>query len=291
MVLVLVAAAAACGEPAAEGNGRGTVPEPREEASTAVTPARYRTEVAFAPHGAGPAVYVRMEQVARPDALERQYRGWLLEGPGPREVLSVTDSLPVPRAAWRPLPAEGFRLVAARDGRLRALVLEPPGVSLRLEVDSTVLGWTGPTGQPERLAAARAVRDGDTVAGLLLERRLAHPLDGSGPRGETGLLLAAGPGPVGAAVLLTVPPGDTLLEAAGAHGVTEAGPRSWSPVRIGPEPEDGGSREVRLGEGGTVLRVRVSGGEGVLPGSVEGVLTVAGRERPVTGVLVGDAGG
>lgn len=282
--------AAGCGEPADTEDGRRAVPEPREEAEATVTPARFRTEVAFAPHGDGPTAYLRLEQVARPGSLARRYRAWLREGSGFRPVLSVSDTLPVPRAGWRPLPAEGLRVVTARDGRLRTLVLERADGALRVTADSTLADWPGRTGQTERLSAARAVRGDDTVPGLLLERRLARPLDTPGPPIDVALLLVAGPGPVGAAVLLETAAGDSLPTATAAHGLAEGGARSWNDVRVGRPPGDSTGWRLELGEGGPVLRVVPSAGSDSAPAVLSGSLRPGEDERTVAGVLVGGSG-
>lgn len=286
-------AAASCGEPSSTEDGRRTVPEPREEETGGVMPASYRTEVAFVPHGDGPSAYLRLDQTARTGSLARGYRGWTMEGGDVRTVLSVDDTLPTPRAAWRPLPASGLRVVADRNGRLRTLVLDGPDRRIRLTVDSALRDWTGPTGQPERLAAARAVREGDIVPGLLLERRRARPLDLPGPEDGSALLLVAGPGPVGAAVLLMTSGGDsTTIRGTAAHGLTGDGPRSWDEPRIRRTPADTAGWTLELGEAGeTELRLGPAVGLGPRPIAVEGTLTSGGRGRPVTGIIVRDPEG
>lgn len=288
---LILLAAAGCGEPASTDGERRPVPEPEAEATTTVTPARFRTEVAFVPHGDGPSAYLSLEQVARPGSLARRYRGWLDDGSGFRALLSVTDTLPVPRAAWRPLPAEGLRVVAAGDGRFRTLVWEVPSGILRLTVDSTLVDWTGRTGQPERLAAARVLRGEDTVPGLLVERRLAHPLDAPGPEPDAGLLLVAGPGPAGAVALLRTRTGDSLPTAVAAHGLVRGSARSWSAVRVARPPDDPAGWELRLGEAGPVLRIARPAGPDTVPAAVSGALRLDGTELPVSGALVPGPGG
>lgn len=294
-------AAAACGEPASRGEGRRAVPEPRGEAVT-VTPAAYSTRVAFVPHGDGPSAYFRLDQTARPGALERSYRAWIVEGGAARRGLSVDDTVPVPRAAWRPLPVPGLRVRVGPGGRLEGVTLTGDGEPLRLAVDSALAAWTGSTGQPERLAAARAIRGADTAAGLLLERRRARPLDDPGPRERSGFLLVAGPGPAGAAVLLSLP-ADTASPGAGgaalpsspaAHGLVGGRARSWGAVRVLREAgETGGGWTLELGDGPEGLRLPASGDRppwapSPTPSSVAGTLRAAGDARPVAGLAVTD---
>lgn len=306
-------AAAACGEPSPETDDGRAVPGPEGEASATVTPAAYRTRVAFAPHREGPSLYLRLAQTARPGGLERRYRGWILAD-RVRPLLAVDDTVPAPRAAWRPLPAPGLRISVDRDGGLASLGLRGPAGRVRLEVDSTLVRWTGPTGQAERLAAARAVREGDTAEGLLLERRGARPLDAPGPRERSGLLLAAGPGPAGAAVLVSAPGrgsdpagdvdgdggGGAGLAAASAHGLLDGRGRSWSPIRVRRIGPDSTAWELELGTGGPLLRVRpasppgpaaasaAASAPGPVPAAVRGTLRAGDRSRPVTGVIVVD---
>lgn len=296
-VLALSALAAGCGEPASTGDGRRAVPQPADELEAPVTPARYRTRVVFVPHGDGPAAYLRLGQTARPGTLVRRYRGWVLESGRVRRVLAVDDTVRVPRAAWRPLPASGLRVSVDRNGRLQALVLDGPDEPLRLLLDPALAEWTGPTGQPERLAAARAVRDGDTVAGLLLERRGARPLDTPGPRTRSGILLVAGPGPIGAASLLTLPDGGAAgtepdsagpLDATVAHVLVGGRTRSWSPVRVRRTDGEPAAWELEPGGGGALLRLRPAADPSVVPAPVEGSLRTGERELPVAGLIVAD---
>lgn len=302
-ILAAVLATAACGENASRNEGRRAVPEPPGESGVTVTPAAYRTRVAFAPHGGGPAVHLRLAQTARPGALERSYRAWTVrEGPA-RLVLAVDDTTPVPRAAWRPLPAPGLRVRVGPGGRLEGLTLSgADGGPLRLAIDSVLAAWTGPTGQPERLAAARAIRGADTVAGLLLERRRARPLDDPGPRDRSGLLLVAGPGPAGAAVLLSLPaeagspePGREVLPASpAAHGLAGGRARSWGTVRVLREDgEAGGGWTVRLGDGAAALRLPPSPDRSPwipspTPSAAAGTLRAGGDARPVAGLIAFD---
>lgn len=297
--VLAVLAATACGEPDSRGEGRRAVPGPRGEAVT-VTPAAYGTRVAFVPHGDGPSAYVRLDQTARPGALERSYRAWIVEDGAARRDLSIDDTVPVPRAAWRPLPAPGLRVRVGPGGRLEGLTLTGGGEPLRLAVDSALAAWSGPTGQPERLAVARAVRGADTAAGLLLERRRARPLDDPGPRERPGFLLVAGPGPVGAAVLLSLPADTASSRAAGAalpsspaaHGVVGGRARSWGAVRVLREGEDaGGGWTLELGDGPEDLRLPASGDRppwtpSPSPSAVAGTLRAAGEARPVAGLAV-----
>lgn len=296
-VLVLLLAATlpwvgACGEaPAPEESGR-RVQEPRDGTTGSATPARYRTQLAFVPFAEeGPSLYLRLEQTARFDRLERRYRGWTMEGGRARTLFSMADTLPVPRAGWRVLPAAGLRVMAGGDGRIQGVVLGDTAAPLRLVVDSSLVEWSGITGQRERLAGARTIRGGDTVPGVLLQRRQARPLEATDTPGDAGFLLVAGPPAVGAAVLLASgQPGDT---AAAVHALQGQTLRSWNEVGVrGPDRgSDGGppAWELRPDPEGPSLRLRAPAGEvagGVAPAAVEGTLGLEGAPRPVAGLVV-----
>lgn len=282
--------AAACGEEPAPEDTRRQIREPEDEAGSSVAPARYRSEVAFVSFEAGgPSVYLRLEQTARFERLERSYRAWTIEDGGPRVLLSVVDTLPVPRAGWRVLPAAGLRVVAGEDGRIRTLTLGDAAPALRLSVDSTLAEWSGATGQRERLAAGRAVRGGDTVPGIVLQRRQARPLEEAGRGGDAGFLLVAGAPDVGAAVLLSA--GGESDTTAAVHGLYGGSVRSWSGARL---ERSGDGRppawEVRVGDGGFVLDLPApvpdtTAGDAV-PAAVEGTLRLEGGSRSVAGLIV-----
>lgn len=279
-----------CGDAPDPGGGERRVLEPREDPGPTVTAAAYRTVVSFAPHGPGPAVHLRLAQTARPGGLERRYDGWTVAAGRVRRVLAVRDTLPTPRAGWRPLPAPGLRIVTERDGRPGALLLRTGEGPLRLERDSTLREWPGPTGQRERLSLARAVRGGDTAAGLMVERRRARPLDAPAAAAGAGLLLVAGPGRTGAAVLLAADRPDPADgrdgpgRVAAAHVLSGGELRSRDAVRWTRE-ETGAP--LRLELDGWTLRVRPdSAAPPTGPVPVAGTLEAAGAGRPVRGLLL-----
>lgn len=136
-------------------------------------------------------------------SLHRRYRGWRLDGDSVRGTLSVADSLAVPAAAWRPLPAPGLRLSVDPRGRISAVETSRDGGS-RIELGTELASWRGATGRRQRLVRGRLGR-GDpalpaadsaaegtrvTAAVLRFERLAGEP----GTAGPARVLLLAGRG-------------------------------------------------------------------------------------------------
>lgn len=129
------------------------------------------------------------------EGLERRYRAWRLEGDSARRTLSVDDRMDAAAAAWRPLPAPGFRISVDPRGRLAALETSGPGGG-RLEVGRELASWRGATGRRQRLAEGRLL-PADTgaapipvaVLSLRFERLAGDP----GAAGPARTLLLAGP--------------------------------------------------------------------------------------------------
>lgn len=311
-------AAAACGD-APEGTDRAERALPEDGADVrAVTPARYVTDVTFAPFSAdGRPQHYRFRNETASERLERDYGGWALEADGWRTLLAVRDSLPVPRAGWRVLPADDLRVLASRAGGLDGLRVGGDTGGVRLDLGRTLARWESPTGQTERFRLAAAGRGDDVRGGLAVERRSARTLETPPPRGLYGFLLVADSTGQGLVVLRhggTAPgrrPPDVDTTAV-AYGWTEDGQRSWTEVRL--EPVDGGSGdgagspptawEVAVPAGGIRGRLapgalreladapadeRAAADDGrrrVRLYALSGTLSVHGVERPVRGVGV-----
>lgn len=188
---LVLSTAAACGGKPDDARQR---PDSAPEASTASLPsARYLTLVAWTAPGGRPAGVLWLENRAgASDSLDRRYRGWSLDGDGPRRLLSVDDRLPVRAAAWRPLPAPGLRLSVDTRGRITALRVG--GGEIRLRTERGLASWDGGRGQRQRLVGGRLRTAGDsaatdvTVALLRFEHLSGEP----GPLGPDRTLLLAG---------------------------------------------------------------------------------------------------
>lgn len=238
-------AAGACGDdPGETGEAARTLPEDGGGVRS-VTPARYVTDVTFVPFSAdGRPLHYRFRNRTASERLERDYGGWALEADGWRPLLAVRDSLPVPRAGWRVLPADGLRVLASRGGGLGGLRVRDGSGEVRLELGRTLARWESPTGQTERFRLATAGTGDDARGGLAVERRSARTLEMPPPRGLYGFLLVADSTGEGLVILRHggTPPGQRPPEVdttAVAYGWTDQGERSWSEVRLA--PTDGGS--------------------------------------------------
>lgn len=303
----------ACGGDAGGGSEGRRVPEPGDASPSPVTAARYLTEMAFVPFGpdAGPAAYFRLAQDVTAERLALDYRGWTRDEPGGwRALLSAGDTLPVPRAGWRVVPAGPLRVVAGDGGRLGALVVRDPAGSLRVEPDSTLADWTGPTGQRERLLEARRVGPDGTAEGLVVERRRARPLDAPLLDRPSGfLLLTTGEGD-GLLILLQASAGPDAVSAdsaTAAYGRLDGTLGAWSGIRLDPvgSGQDGETRAWRLalprvqlqGRLEQVGRAAAVGTSRAAPATdslstgtvlrwLRGTLRLAGRSVPASGLHV-----
>ena len=117
--------------------------EPTAGRSTTTTPeAVYHTALTFVGLGPEPSlVHLRFENRTEPNTLRLQYDGWI---PGPDEwtsVLGVVDSIPVPRAAWRVLPAGPLRVGVENGGELSSLRLDLEGGPVRIDALEEVSTW------------------------------------------------------------------------------------------------------------------------------------------------------
>ncbi|MFW6192544.1 MAG: hypothetical protein ACOC83_03570 [Gemmatimonadota bacterium] len=183
-----------------------------------VTPARYRTELAAVAFEAPEAaVYLRFRQDVTGDAVHRRYAGWRLDVPDGSRVLTIRDSLPAPRAAWRVLPGPGLRLVAGEGEEPDGLLVGGEDAPWEIHVDSTLASWPGASGQRERMALGRLVTDTVRPA-LVVLRREARPLDAPSPRAPNHLFVLVDGQGAGVVALARGPlrrteaeaPGDTL---------------------------------------------------------------------------------
>lgn len=281
---LLGAVALACGGEAGTGDDGRRVPEPGDASPSPVTAARYLTEMAFVPFApdAGPAAYLRLGQDVTSERLALDYRGWGRGADGWRQVLADADTLPVPRAGWRIVPTGSLRVMAGESGRLRALTVREGRGRLRVEPDSTLLTWTGPTGQRERLLLGRRVGPDTAAAGLVVERRRAWPREAPLPGRPSGFLLLTTPEEDGLLVLLQTPadPDAAVPDSAtAAYGRLDGTVGAWDRARLTPTGGDDGARSWRL----TLPRVQLQGELEQVGPAVDGA---AGGGRAATGPVL-----
>ncbi len=176
-IAVCVAAllAGGCGETPAPPDGAAEGAEGAAESGPALA-ARYLNTYAFAAGTPGtPHLYAELRNETSPAYLIRDYRAWRVEASGPRPLLALRDTLPVPRAAWRVLPGQGLRVLVADGGETLALELADGARALRLLPGAPIAEWTGATGQREYVAPAALTEGEDGAPGLLFFRRAARP--------------------------------------------------------------------------------------------------------------------
>ncbi|MDT8435821.1 MAG: hypothetical protein RRA92_03605 [Gemmatimonadota bacterium] len=188
----LVAVVASCG-------GETDAPAARDRAGVETVdadgapPAVYQTSLTFLGFSPNPAILlVHFENRTTSDRVRLRYRGWLAGPDRWTPVLSVDDSVPVARAAWRILPAGPLRLGVEDGGELSNLrIALPAGGELRIDALEEFSTWSGITGRRESLRAADLQAGGRVESGWLLQRRRARLLDEqSAPRELQTLLLA-----------------------------------------------------------------------------------------------------
>jgi len=185
-----------------------------------VAPARYLTHFVFAGVD-GSAFFASFGQETDERSLIRTYDAWRADDAGWIPLVTIRDTLPAPRAAWRVLPGEGFDV---RVGDAREVVgLGFAALDGRVEVrpGDDVAVWTGPTGQRESIGLAGLDVDGSAVGGLLFFRRAARALQfPAGGPGSHGFLLADS---VGNGLLFEVEDGSgTAVAHTWLHGSIDA---------------------------------------------------------------------
>lgn len=131
----------------------------------------------------GSLVYVRFENRSEGRQLALSYEGWLA---GPDEwtsFYSLKDTLPVPRTAWRVVPAGPARIRVGGGAQITSLVIPRDSTQLRLEALDAISAWSSTTGQRETLRSAELLIGDEAEPGLLLQQRRARILES--PRPDT----------------------------------------------------------------------------------------------------------
>lgn len=155
-----------------------------------VSPARYLTYFVFAGVD-GSVFFGSFGQEASEEALSREYDAWRGDDGGWTPLVSIRDTLPAPRAAWRILPARGLDVRVGDAREVVGLGFGSADGRVELTAGEDVAVWTGPTGQRESVGLGGLNVAGTPVGGLLFFRRAARALRFPGSTtGSRGFLLA-----------------------------------------------------------------------------------------------------
>ena len=128
-------------------------------------------------------VHVRFENRSEGSQLALSYEGWLAGPDEWKPFFALRDTLPVPRAAWRVVPAGPARLRVGEGAQIESLVLPLDSLQLRLEALDAISAWSSTTGQRETLRSAELLIGDRAEPGLLLQQRRARIL--GTPRPDT----------------------------------------------------------------------------------------------------------
>ena len=159
------------------GNGDQVTDEARFRAA-------YLTSLTFVGfHSPASLVHVRYENRSDGDQLALSYEGWLAEPGGWNNLLTLRDTIPVPRAAWRVVPAGDSRLRVGDGAQIESISLPLDSAVLRLDALDAISVWSSSTGQRETLGSAELTTGSGAEAGLLLQQRRARVLDEERPAG------------------------------------------------------------------------------------------------------------
>jgi hypothetical protein len=291
---------AACSSGETSRDSGETVPRPVLATPTAAMPARYVTDLAFSGFGsAAPVAVLRFRNDVSSAALTRRYRIWVAHGSRWASVLSSSDSLPVPRAAWRILPGDGLRVLAASGGELDGLVFRSGPAAFQLEPGKVLDEWTSPTGQRSRLLLAAWAEGEEPATGLLFERREARPYDSPPTRTLEEALLATDPAGNGLLLLRDTGDQDPGREATTAYTWIQGSEARWPESRVQVQASSGASGwSVRIPDLGldasltygplavddSVVSDSTSADAGVRIHALRGTLRLAGHARTVHGI-------
>lgn len=223
----LVLGLAACSDPVPE-SSLASRSDSIGESEAEVARARYLTHFAFAGVD-GRAFFGSFGQQTEAGALVRVYDAWLGRPAGWSSLVRVRDTIPVPRAAWRILPAGGMGVRVGDSREVVGLSFATAGGRVALHAGDEVEVWTGPTGQRESVGVAGLEVAGDAVAGILFFRRAARALQFPGDTTRTlGFVLAD---PDGNGLLIEAGDDGTAVARTYLHGNVDA----WDDIVFRPD--------------------------------------------------------
>lgn len=241
-VVALGFGSVACGEPPPI-PATSEAPELTAASAGAPTAARYLTTYAFTSAGGDAALYSTFRNDTGGSRLLRHYAAWLCREGSWRRVLSVQDTLPVPRAGWRLLPTDELGVFVGDGSQVVGLRFRGGEDDIHLRVGEEIAAWTGATGQVQALYLAGLETREDLSAGFVFFHRAARSLDSPSALTADRVFLLADT--LGNALLIeaSVQPEEPAVARTWLHGT----PGSWSDVTLVPTYSD--SRESATGEG------------------------------------------
>jgi hypothetical protein len=224
-----------CGDPPPIPESEET-PESAAARPGAPAAARYLTTYAFVSAGGDASFYAAFTNEADATNLGRHYTAWVARQGSWTRLLTVNDTLPVPRAGWRVLPSDSMRILIGEDARILDLEFLKGDGSTRLRLGDEIAAWTGATGQRQVLALAGLESDGSMVPGFAFFRRAARPLSVPPTPGTDRIFMLADT--LGNGLLIEAParPEDPAVAHTWLHGA----PSNWSDVGLEPVFEDSG---------------------------------------------------
>lgn len=178
MSLALVLAGCGSGSDDASGDRRTGTDVAEDVRPLTASPTEYTMSLLFlaADPGAAQAVVLSLTNLSSAERLIQDYRGWELTRSGWRDVLEARlDEAPVPRAPWRILPIQDFRLTVTADGDPDDLILQVGSVARSLDLGPELDGWEDRAGTRHEIREAAWGQPSRRTAGILVEHRFAVP--------------------------------------------------------------------------------------------------------------------
>lgn len=233
LVLALGIGGIGCGEapPIPEA---GDAPELTAAGSGVPAAARYLTTYAFISAAGDAALYSTFGNETSGSRLTRDYAAWMSRDGVWDQMLVVRDTLPVPRAGWRLLPAEGLGILVGDGAQIVGLRFRGGRADVHLGLGDEIAAWTSATGQVQALYLAGLETEGDLTAGFAFFHRAARSLGSPpAPTADHVFLLAD---TLGNALLIeaSVQPDEPAVARTWLHGT----PGSWSDVTLVPTYAD-----------------------------------------------------
>lgn len=201
-----------------------------------VAPARYLTHLLFA-GGDGTVLFASFAQETEPELLLRDYAAWWSDADGWRPLTRVRDTLPLPRAAWRILPAGDMTVRVGDSREVQGLGFRTGETRLALLAGEEVSTWTGPTGQRESLGIAGLTMGERSVGGLLFFRRAARATRFPAESGTSRTFILADSAANGLLIEVGEGPEQPVVARTWLHGATTV----WDDVTFEP---DGGAEDT-----------------------------------------------
>ncbi len=234
-LILLSLGSISCGEPPPIPESEDT-PESAAPRPGAPAAARYLTTYAFVSAGGDASLYAAFNNEADAMGLARDYTAWVSRQGSWTRLLTVKDTLPVPRAGWRVLPADSLRIVVGEDARILGLQFLAGDGDERLRLGDEIAAWTGATGQRQGLALAGLESEGALSPGFAFFHRAARPLSVPRSPGADRIFMLADTLGNGLLIEASARSEDPAVARTWLHGA----PSSWSDVGLEPVFADSG---------------------------------------------------